>query len=156
MYIIWLHQASLLSNWTSWIHGSRINCKSISRWQVNPQQLWNFVSCGRSRPSFMLQNFETVGGKIVDSRGPSVNVVLPVEGSPCTGIPMLKIRWSWDRLIFNTGIPIHGKDGHYIETRPRAFLSWSLIHGFTDQADLAWRKRGLVDLLTRTVPTSQC
>ena len=36
-------------------------------------------------------------------------------------IPMLKIRRSRDRLIFNMGIPIHGKDGLYIETGPWAF-----------------------------------
>ena len=34
------------------------------------------------------------------------------------GIPMLKIRWSRDHLIFNMGIPIHGQDGIYIETGP--------------------------------------
>ena len=33
-------------------------------------------------------------------------------------IPMLKIRRSRDRLIFNMGIPIPGKDSHYIETGP--------------------------------------
>ena len=32
---------------------------------------------------------------------------------------MLKIRRSHDRLIFNMGIPISGKDGLYIETGPR-------------------------------------
>ena len=32
---------------------------------------------------------------------------------------MLKIRRSPDRLIFNIGIPIPGKDGLYIETEPR-------------------------------------
>ena len=31
---------------------------------------------------------------------------------------MLKIRRSRDRLIFNMGIPIHGKDGLYTETGP--------------------------------------
>ena len=31
------------------------------------------------------------------------------------GIPMLKTRRSHDRLIFNMGIPIPGKDGLYIE-----------------------------------------
>ena len=34
------------------------------------------------------------------------------------GIPMLKIRRSGDRLIFNMGIPIPGKDSLYIETGP--------------------------------------
>ena len=32
------------------------------------------------------------------------------------GIPMLKITRSHDRLIFNMGIPIHRKDGLYIDT----------------------------------------
>ena len=31
---------------------------------------------------------------------------------------MLKIRRSRDRLIFNMGIPILGKDNLYIETEP--------------------------------------
>ena len=35
---------------------------------------------------------------------------------------MLKIRWSHNHLIFNTGIPIPGKDGFHIETGP-----WSWI-----------------------------
>ena len=39
------------------------------------------------------------------------------------GIPMLKIRRSHDRLIFNMGIPIPGKDGLYIETGPGTHLS---------------------------------
>ena len=37
-------------------------------------------------------------------------------------IPMLKIRRSCDRLIFNMGIPIPRKDGLYIETGPRSFM----------------------------------
>ena len=32
---------------------------------------------------------------------------------------MLKKRRSHDRLFFNIGIPIYGKDGLYIETGPR-------------------------------------
>ena len=39
-------------------------------------------------------------------------------------IPMLKIRQSRDRLIFNTGIPIPGKDGLYIKTGPRFSVSY--------------------------------
>ena len=39
------------------------------------------------------------------------------------GIPMLKIRRSHDRLIFNMGIPIPGKDGLYIETGLRSLHS---------------------------------
>ena len=37
------------------------------------------------------------------------------DGVTGIGIPMLKIRRSRDRLIFNMGIPIPGKDGLYIE-----------------------------------------
>ena len=42
---------------------------------------------------------------------------------------MLKIRRSHDRLIFNMGIPIPGKDGLYIEAGPRlnGFPSWNAI-----------------------------
>ena len=36
-------------------------------------------------------------------------------------IPMLQIRWSCDRVLFNMGIPIPGKDGLYIETGNRFF-----------------------------------
>ena len=35
---------------------------------------------------------------------------------------MLKVRRSRDRLIFNMGIPIPGKDGLYIETGPWGFV----------------------------------
>ena len=35
------------------------------------------------------------------------------------GIPILKIRRSRDRLIFNMAIPVPGKDGLYTETGPR-------------------------------------
>ena len=35
------------------------------------------------------------------------------------GIPMLKIRRSWDRLIFNMGIPVLVWRHLYIETAPR-------------------------------------
>ena len=37
---------------------------------------------------------------------------------------MLKIRRSHDRLIFNMGITIHGKDGLYIETGTGCFEIW--------------------------------
>ena len=38
--------------------------------------------------------------------------------------PMLKLRQSRDRLVFNIGIPIPGIDGLYIEMGPRARKSW--------------------------------
>ena len=40
-------------------------------------------------------------------------------------IPMLKIRRYRDRLIFNMGITIPGKDGLYIETGPRILLTYN-------------------------------
>ena len=49
------------------------------------------------------------------------DIILPVYG-----ITMLKIRRSRDRLIFNMGIPIPGKDGLYIETGP-----WTFWHHMT-------------------------
>ena len=42
------------------------------------------------------------------------------------GIPMLKIRRSHDRLIFNMGIPIPGKDGRHIEMGPSNLESTSM------------------------------
>ena len=41
---------------------------------------------------------------------------------PCMGIPMWKIRRSWDRLIFNMGIPILVRRHLYIETSRRIGL----------------------------------
>ena len=38
------------------------------------------------------------------------------------GIPMLKIRWSWDRLIFNIGIPILVRRYLYVETGTRCLI----------------------------------
>ena len=40
---------------------------------------------------------------------------------PGMGIPMLKIRRLWDRLIFDKGIPILVRSYHYIETGPWCF-----------------------------------
>ena len=44
---------------------------------------------------------------------------------------MLKIRRSRDRLILNMGIPIHGKDGLYMEILeyPLENLSWQWVIG---------------------------
>ena len=50
--------------------------------------------------------------------GPRRNIKMV---SPGMGIPMLKIRWSRDRLIFNMGILILVRGHLYIETAP-----WSL------------------------------
>ena len=41
-------------------------------------------------------------------------------------IPMLKTRRSRDRLTFNIGILIPGKDGHYIETGPMGGCSGAI------------------------------
>ena len=40
---------------------------------------------------------------------------------------MLKIRRSHDRLIFNMGIPIPGKNGLYIETGPRCCFNGTVM-----------------------------
>ena len=48
------------------------------------------------------------------------------------GIPMLKIRRSRDRLIFNMRIPIPGKDGLYIEMGPRS------VPGLAKDSCSAW------------------
>ena len=48
--------------------------------------------------------------------GPRLNIKTV---SPGMGIPMLQIRRSWDRLIFNMGIPILVRRHLYTETAPR-------------------------------------
>ena len=57
--------------------------------------------------------------------GPSQykDFVLPVKK-----IPMLKIKQSCDRLIFNMGIPIPRKAGLYIETGPRVLVIGRSVH----------------------------
>ena len=45
--------------------------------------------------------------------GPHLNIKMVYPGM---GIPIIKIRWSWDHLIFIMGIPIPGKMVFYIET----------------------------------------
>ena len=45
--------------------------------------------------------------------------------------PMLKVRLSHDRLIFNMGIHKHGKDGLYIDTGPRSCPSMWCNHPYT-------------------------
>ena len=46
------------------------------------------------------------------------------------GIPMLKIRWSWDGLIFNMGIPILVRRHLYTETAPSIFWNnWDQYNG---------------------------
>ena len=52
---------------------------------------------------------------------------------------MLKIRWSHDRLIFNMGIPIPGKDGLYIEMGPWT-TQYKIFHGQIHHTNSAWNK----------------
>ena len=49
--------------------------------------------------------------------GPRLNIKTIFPGM---GIPMFKIRWSRDHLIFNMGIPILVRRHLYIETAPRS------------------------------------
>ena len=54
---------------------------------------------------------------------------------------MFKIRRSWDRLIFNMGIPIPGKDSLYIETGPWCFpvaCSSGLLHVVLSHCSCMW------------------
>ena len=49
---------------------------------------------------------------------------------PGMGIPMLKIRWSHDHLVFNMGIPMLVRQHLYIENTPWMFTNpgqWSII-----------------------------
>ena len=55
---------------------------------------------------------------------------------------MLKIRRSRDRLIFNMGIPIHGKDGLYIEMGPRIFskISLGMLNDVIQSTKVKWNQ----------------
>ena len=62
---------------------------------------------------------------------------------PGMGIPMLKIRRSWDRLIFKMGIPILVRRRLYIETGPCDHSA--VVHGNEawgpNTSDLQWVRR---------------
>ena len=51
--------------------------------------------------------------------GPRLNITMSFSGM---GIPMLKIRRSRNRLIFNVGIPILVRRHLYIQTAPASFV----------------------------------
>ena len=55
--------------------------------------------------------------------GPRLNIKTVFPGK---GIPMLKIRRSRDRLIFNMGIPIMVRRHLYIEMGPRVVMIWQI------------------------------
>ena len=56
--------------------------------------------------------------------GPRLNIKTVFPG---TGIPMLKIRRSWNRLIFNIEIPILVRRHLYTETAPRVAIASSTL-----------------------------
>ena len=57
----------------------------------------------------------------------------------CMGIPMLKIRRSRDRLIFNMGIPILVRRHLYIETAPRTLSRYK--DGLSRHGDLHYKDK---------------
>ena len=61
--------------------------------------------------SCLLQKMQKIGTG-------AIGVCQYKDSFPGMGIPMLKIRWSWDHLIFNMGIPIPVRRHLYIETAP--------------------------------------
>ena len=72
--------------------------------------------------------------------GPRLNITT-VSPDTCIGIPMLRIRQSWDRLIFNMGIPILVRQHLYIETAPwflettQQYGMYCLVHQGTGVRD---------------------
>ena len=56
--------------------------------------------------------------------GPRLNIKMVFPGM---GMSMIKIRQSWDSLIFVMGIPILVRTHLYIETAPRIILQWNFI-----------------------------
>ena len=62
----------------------------------------------------------------LSSRDPTVPGPASIQrpSFPGLGIPVLKIRRSWDRLIFNMGIPILVRGYLYINTAPWVLLQY--------------------------------
>ena len=58
-------------------------------------------------------------------------------------IPMLKIRQSWDRLIFNMGIPIPSKDSLYIEMAPWLTHWGRVTHIYVTKSTIIGSDNGL-------------
>ena len=64
---------------------------------------------------------------------------------------MLKIRRSRDRLIFNMGIPVPGKDGLYIETMPWIIrilcANEQMLNGLQSNAESLWWRKYILRIM---------
>ena len=69
-----------------------------------------------------------VGGGVCVCAGVSGPCLIIMMVFPGMGIPMLKIRRSWDHLIFNMGIPMLIRQHLYIETTPDWLLVRSCVY----------------------------
>ena len=72
--------------------------------------------------------------------GKTVFILKQSQGLTSIAIPVLKIRRSRDHPIFNMGIPIPGKDGLYIETKPRMqlYMKYSFPVLYVRDRDQCW------------------
>ena len=85
-------------------HGGVITYRYLRNLGPSPRIRWNV---------FRMYSLRSLTGSNLKYPGGHLNIKMP---SYQYRDPMLKM--SRDRLIFNMGIPIHGKDGLYIETGP--------------------------------------
>ena len=100
--------AGLLLNWQQ-----AISCTHDDLIALTPYSHWATISWNISQ--------QNIANRADSSReGGHLNIKIP--SYHCRD-PHVKDKTSHDRLIFNLGIPIPGKDGLYIVTRPRSFLS---------------------------------
>ena len=110
-------------------------------WKMCP---WNESLCQKIR-SVKIYNdtgihsssFHILTFSLCAARSPAGLLNIKLSSYPYRD-PMLKIRRSHDRLIFNMRIPIPGKDSLYIETGPRIPLTtWLCL--YTNELDgLLW------------------
>ena len=68
----------------------------------------------------LIDNYWSLALLVLNAPGPRLNIKRVFLGM---GIPMLKIRWLWERLIFIMGIPILVRQRLYIEKVPRCFVA---------------------------------
>ena len=118
-----------------WTHGHRDSCQALEDYEQLLKVLKVVGWCEQSldgyscpsRPLWVWRR-STWATDTTDSWSPlcsglrfNIKTVFPRYR-----IPMLKIRWSWDRLIFNMGIPILVRRHLYIETAPWCLVQYGI------------------------------
>ena len=97
---------------------SNVTAVLYAKFQKDSSKLWtNEIHKISVEDEFMKESERSLYNSCIIKGQGGVSIC----GLTSIGIPMLKIRRSCDRLIFNMGIPIPGKDGLHIKMGPRCF-----------------------------------